>query len=404
MKILFICDNFPPETNAPATRTWEQCKEWAKHGAEVTVITCAPNFPHGKVFDGYENKWRRQEMLDGIRIVRVWSFIARNEGFIKRILDYVSFATTAFLAGLGEKTDIIVATSPQFFVALTGWALSIFKRKPWVFEVRDIWPESIVAVGAMKRNLAIRLLEKLERFFYRRADHIVVVAPAFVDTISAHGIARSKISVVTNGANLTDFTPRPKARALFEQLSLQDKFVVGYIGTHGMAHGLSFVLQAAEKLTDQSIVFLFIGDGAEKQSLVAESEARGLTNVIFHQPISKAEVPEYIALFDCGLVNLRKSDTFKSVIPSKIFELCAMEKPVLLGVDGQARQIIEEFEAGIFYEPENDAALISSLSELQKNYDNYERYKIGARKLAKVYDRKILAAKMLKILKGLGSS
>lgn len=157
-EITFLSDNFPPEVNAPANRTYEHCREWVRSGVEVTVITCAPNFPKGRVYEGYKNKLYQTEIIDGIKVIRVWSYITANEGFVKRILDYISFAVASFIAGLFVKTDLIVATSPQFFTALSGWLLSIFKRKKWIFEVRDLWPESIMAVGAMKRNMAIRFL------------------------------------------------------------------------------------------------------------------------------------------------------------------------------------------------------------------------------------------------------
>ena len=169
MKVLFLTDNFPPEVNAPATRTYEHCCEWVKKGVEVTVITCAPNFPDGKVFNGYKNKVYQTEIIDGIKVVRVWTYINANKGFIKRILDYLSFMVASFLAGIFIKTDIIVATSPQFFTSISGRWLSFWKRKPWIMEVRDLWPESIKAVGAMKTNLAITFFEFLEKRMYKSA-------------------------------------------------------------------------------------------------------------------------------------------------------------------------------------------------------------------------------------------
>ena len=159
MKILFLTDNFPPEVNAPASRTYDHAREWVKAGHEVTVITCAPNFPKGKVYQGYKNKWRQEEVMDGIKVIRVWSYIAANKGFVKRTLDFISFSVTSFIAGLTQKTDLIVATSPQFFTALAGRTLSFWKRTPWVMEVRDLWPESIKTVGAMKDNAFIRYFE-----------------------------------------------------------------------------------------------------------------------------------------------------------------------------------------------------------------------------------------------------
>ena len=252
MKLLFLTDNFPPEVNAPANRTYEHCKEWVKKGVDVTVITCAPNFPKGKVYPGYRNKLYQSEVMDGIKVIRVWSYITANEGFIKRILDYISFAVMAFFAGLFVKTDLIVATSPQFFTAVVGRWLAFFKRKKWVFEVRDLWPESIIAVGAMKRNRAIRFFEWIEKRLYLSANHIIVVTDTFKKKISERGINPQKISVFKNGANLEMFQPRGRKVELEEKLKLQNKTVFAYIGTHGMAHGLNFILDSIKPLERDS--------------------------------------------------------------------------------------------------------------------------------------------------------
>ena len=203
MRILFLSDNFPPEVNAPASRTFEHCREWVKAGHQVTVITCNPNFPQGKLFAGHTNRLMpRRDTVEGIEVVRVWSYITANEGFAKRVLDYLSFAFTAFLAGLRERPDVIVATSPQFFTTLAGAALSMVKNRPWIFEVRDLWPESIAAVGAMKTGALLRWLEKLELALYRHADRVVVVTDAFKRNLAGRGIDPAKIGVVTNGVLL----------------------------------------------------------------------------------------------------------------------------------------------------------------------------------------------------------
>lgn len=408
MKILFITDNFPPEVNAPATRTYEHCIEWIKSGAEVTVLTCHPNFPSGKVFEGYHNSLCAREKIDGIKVIRLWSYMSANEGFLKRTLDYLSFAEMAFWAGLFVKTDVIIATSPQFFTTLTGWFLSIFKRRPWIFEVRDLWPESIVTVGAMKKGALVQMLEKLELFLYRRASKIIVVTPAFQKNLVSRGIDAQKISIVTNGANLELFTPQKKDPALLAELGLKGKFVIGYIGTHGMAHGLDFIIDSAAHIAsgesrpdslsaaqNRKIHFLFIGAGAMKQSVVEQAQKHGLKNVTFLDPVSKEEVGRYLSLVDVSLVSLRKSDTFKTVIPSKIFEAAAMGKPSLLGVDGQARQIVEKHKAGLFYKPENQKDFINKVYRLYQDKILYRNLKEGAFQLARAYDRKKLAQEML---------
>lgn len=395
MKILFLSDNFSPEMNAPATRTFEHCREWVKQGVEVTVITCVPNFPKGKVFDGYRNRLIQTEIIDGIKVVRVWSYISSNSGFLKRIIDYISFAVMSFLVGLFYKTDIIVATSPQFFTTVSGYMLSVFKRKPWVFELRDLWPESIKAVGAMKSSKLLDSFEKLELFLYRKADLIIPVTESFKTNLINRGIDSSKIKVVKNGVDLEKFKPISKDSSLLEELKLKEKFIVSYIGTHGMAHGLSFILDSIREL-DSHFHFLFIGGGAEKETLVQQAKMSGLTNCTFLDFVSKSEINKYISIIDIALVNLKKSDTFRSVIPSKIFENAAMRKPILLGVQGESEQIIKSYNAGECFIPENKIDFLLKLNlmynESSRNTCNYDK---GMSALSADYDRTILAHSML---------
>lgn len=398
MRVLFITDNFPPEVNAPAARTYEHALRWVRSGTEVTVITCTPNFPEGRVYQGYANRPRTTEMIDGIRVVRVWSYITANEGFIKRSLDYLSFALSAFFAGLFEKADVIVATSPQFFTTLAGAALSIFRRKPWIFELRDLWPESIVAVGAARNPRLIYALECIELSLYRHAARIIAVTPAFKDNLVRRGIAADKIDVITNGADLSMWRARPPAADLLAELGLQGKFVIGYIGTHGMAHGLDFIVRCAAHIDDPRIHFVFIGGGAEKTRVVELAASLGTKNITFLPSIAKQDVPHYLASTDIALVPLRRSDTFKGVIPSKIFESAAMRIPILLGVEGQAEKIIRHFGAGVCFKPEDEADFLSKLVQLSEDRTLYQTCQKGCDALAAAYDRDRLANDMLSIL------
>jgi len=401
MKILFITDNFPPEVNAPATRTYEHCQEWIKKGIEVTVITCVPNFPHGKVYSGYKNRLYQKENIDGIEVIRVWSYMSLNVGFIKRILDYSSFAFSSFLVGVFQKTDIIVATSPHFFTTWSAYALSKLKRKPWVFELRDIWPESIQSVGAIKHKKILDFLEKIELGLYRDSDRVIAVTDSFKSNLISRGINTNNISVVTNGSNIELFSIKDKNQELIKELNLEDKFIVGYIGTHGMAHSLDFIVQSISKIDDNSIHFLFIGNGAMKETIVQLASELNIKNITFLDSISKEEVPKYLSIVDVSLAPLKKSNTFKSVIPSKIFEASAMKKPTLLGVEGEAQKIIEKYGAGICFEPENEQDFISKVYELKNNKLLYSSCQEGCSKLAFDFDRKILANKMLEILQNI---
>ena len=400
MNILFLTDNFPPEVNAPATRTYEHCREWVKSGAEVTVVTCFPNFPQGKVYDGYKNKRKSTEWIDGIKVIRVWTYITKNEGFILRTLDYISFSVTSFFAAISERFDIIIATSPQFFTALAGRTLSFWKRKPWIMEVRDLWPESIKTVGAMKDNMFIRYFEKEEKWCYKSATRIVTVTDKFKTIIKEKGITDDKIEVVKNGANLNLYQPRPKEQSLVRKLNLENKVVLGYIGTHGMAHNLGFILDCAKRMMEShpSLHFLFIGDGAEKGKLLQKVKTENIRNVTMLDSIPKDEVSDHLSILDAAIINLKKSDLFTTVIPSKIFETSAMEIPILLGVDGEARSIVEQYGAGVFYEPENEGDFIQKVDQLFSNPDQIEKYKAGCQKLAQDFDRKKLAVKMLDII------
>lgn len=398
MKILFLTDNFPPEYNAPATRTYEHCKEWVRLGAEVTVITCFPNFPRGKIFEGYKNKWKEVEIIEGIRVIRVWSFISANQGTFKRTLDFLSFAATSILAGLRVRCDIIIATSPQFFTAVSGGALSFIKSKPWVMEVRDIWPESIKAVGAVKSLWVIAQLEKLELFLYRSARKIIVVTDSFKINLVGRGIDPAKIFVIKNGVDLSFFQPSQKNLELARTLQLEGKFVVGYIGTHGLAHSLDFIVQSISRLQDMSFHFLFIGDGAEKDHIMQISAGLKLQNVTFIDPVKKTEIDQYLALLDVALVPLKRSSTFESVIPSKIFETAAMNVPILLGVNGESRAIIERYNAGVYFEPENEEDFIAKLYSIRQNIQPSNIFIAGCRKMADDFDRRKLARQMFDVL------
>ena len=364
----------------------------------MTVITCAPNFPQGRVYAGYRNRLWQQEEVEGIRIIRVWTYIAANEGFAKRILDYLSFALMGSVAALFVRTDVVVATSPQFFAAMGGWWAAFLKRKKWVMEVRDRWPESIRAVGAMRgEGRVFRWLERLELFLYRRAARVVVVTDSFRENLVERGISLQKIAVVKNGVLLDRFRPQPKDAALAAALGLEGKFVLTYLGTHGMAHGLDFVLGCAQNLPP-GVHLLLVGDGAERDNLLAFKEKENLRNVTLLPSVPKNEVPHYLALSDAALVCLRKSDTFRAVLPSKIFENAAMQRPILLGVEGEAKALVEQYGAGICFEPEQEAAFLAAVERLREG-DFYQKCQSGCARLAADFDRRTLAAKMLGVLR-----
>lgn len=400
MHILFLTDNFPPEVNAPASRTFEHCREWVRAGERVTVITGAPNFPQGKLLAGYRNALWQQEEVEGIRVIRVWTYITANEGFVKRILDYQSFMVAATLAALFvRKVDVVVGTSPQLFTTCAAFVVSLLKRVPFVFELRDLWPESIKAVGAISNNRVLNWLERLELFLYRRATLVVSVTQSFKRNLTGRGIPAEKIVVVTNGVDVGRFKPQLRDDALSVKFELQGKFVAGYVGTHGLAHGLDTLLDAAQLLeanpAGRDIRLLFLGDGANKKKLVARAAELGLSNVVFIASVPKDEVPRYWSLLDVSIIHLKRTELFTTVIPSKLFECMGMGIPVLHGVAGESADIVVNENCGLVFEPENAVALCDVLTRLMASEELRGMYARNGLKAARLYDRKEIALRML---------
>jgi len=402
LHILFLTDNFPPEVNAPASRTFEHCREWVKAGHRVTVVTCAPNFPKGLVYPGYRNKLWQREVMDGIRVVRVWSYITANEGFLKRILDYQSFMMASVLAShFVRKVDIVVGTSPHLFTACAAYVVGLLKRIPFVFELRDLWPESIKAVGAMQDSLVMRCLERVELFLYRQASAIVSTTHSFRFNLAQRGIDQEKISVVTNGVDTSRFHLHAKDGELLAGLGLNDKFVVGYIGTHGLAHGLETLLEAARVIQQQpggkDVHFLFLGDGARK-AILKHRAGTDLDNILFIDSVPKEQVVRYYALLDASIIHLKKTDLFTKVIPSKLFESIGMGIPVLHGVAGESADIVQREGIGLVFEPENVKQLCERVLMVKQDRALYNALREACLQAAAKYERSELAKRMLSVL------
>ncbi len=398
MKILVLTHYYPPEVNAPASRLSEHARVWAQAGHDVTVVTCVPNHPTGRAYPGYRNRLWQEEERDGVRVIRLWTWLAANEGFLPRISNYVSYLLSVLVwMWRLPKADVVLSTSPQFFCGLAGWLLKR-KRRPWVLEIRDLWPESIVTVGAMKRGAAIKLLEAIERFAYRKADVVVSVTDGFVPHIRERR-GDGPIAVIKNGVDLTTFTtPDAAAETEFRAAhGLTGKFVAAYVGTHGMAHKLDTVLEAAKLLRDRSdIAFLLVGDGAERERLVAEVAARGLSNVVMLGQQPKSAMPGIWAASDAALVLLRRVDTFKTVIPSKMFEAMAMACPMVMGVEGEAKALMEAGGAGIAITPESAQELAAAVTRLADDPAFAAQLGESGRSfVAREFDRRVLAERLL---------
>ncbi|MGL5098084.1 MAG: glycosyltransferase family 4 protein, partial [Planctomycetia bacterium] len=370
MKILYVSQYYPPEIGAPSARVSELSREWAKRGHDVTVLTAFPHHPHG--VKRPEDRWtltRRETdpVEPTVTVVRTYVYAARNAGFLWRTLSYVSFMLSAVFVGLFRvgRPDVVVATSPQLFTAVAGWCLARLMGVPWVFEVRDLWPESIVTVGAMKEGFLVTRLKGLAAFLYRAADGIVTVGDGYRRRIlQDYAVDPAKFAVVTNGVDLGRFRfDQAERDTVRTTRGWSEETVALYLGTHGMAHGLDFVLEAAHRLRDavvdgRRLRFVFVGDGAEKASLERQARERGLANVTFLPQQGKDAVVGLYAAADVCLVPLRKVDLFRDVLPSKLFEIMGMERAILLSVDGDARAEVERAGAGLFVEPENIDALV----------------------------------------------
>lgn len=401
MRILFLTHYFPPEVNAPASRTFEHCREWVAAGHEVHVLTCVPNHPAGRIYPGYHNRWLQHEEHDGIHVHRMLTLPAANTGFIRRSVNYSFYLLMAVLVARSlPRVDVVVSTSPQFFCGLAGYLVAGLKRVPWVLEIRDLWPESIVTVGAMqKESAAIRGLRWLESFAYRKADAIVSVTESFVPHIEARGGA-GKVTVITNGVDLEFFTPSEDTATLAREFGVAGKFVAAYVGTHGLAHGLDTILLAADRLRDEpDIAFLLAGDGAERENLLRKRDAMRLGNVFVLGQQPKERMPGIWALTDASLVLLRKRAAFESVIPSKIFEAMGMARPIILGVRGESQRIVERAGAGICIEPESDLQLADAVRQLARDQAHARALGMaGRRYVEENYDRRRLATRFEQLL------
>jgi glycosyltransferase involved in cell wall biosynthesis len=403
MHILFISHYFPPEGNAPASRAYEMCRRWVRAGHAVTVITGVPNVPSGVPYPGYRNRLSQRETINGIDVLRVWTYLAPNKGTVRRILNYVSFMISASAAALrGDRPDVLVATSPQFFCGWAGVIVSRLRRLPFVLEIRDIWPESIMSVGAMKKGLAIRFLEWLEWKMYGAARHIVTVGDGYKEQLIAKGVAADKITVITNGVDRDMFRPREPDEELKKELGLGSAFVCSYIGTIGMACGLDIVLRAARILKDRGrndIRFLLVGDGAVRDDLEKRARAEELDNVVFTGLQPKHRIPALLSLTDASLIHLARRQLFESVFPSKLLESFAAAKPIILGVRGYAAHLLQEANAGICIEPEDERELVNAVERLTADRNLAARFGLaGYGYIAEHFNLDELAAKYVTLL------
>lgn len=398
MNILFITDNYPPEYNAAAIRTSEHINRWAQTNNNITVITCFPNFPKGKIFKGFKNKLYKVEKFRNIKIIRVWTFIAPNSGFFLRTLDHISFAASSIIASFFvNKPDYIFATSPQFFTMIGGYFISIFKKIPLILEIRDLWPDSLLSVGVIKKNLIFKFLKKIEYYLYKKAFKIIVVTKSTFKILENNGI-KNKVSVIYNGVNLEKFQPSIKNKSLVKKYNLRNYFCIGYIGTIGLAHEIEVLISAAKKLLKKNykIKLVIIGEGARKEFIKKKINKYQLTNVILLNSVPNNEIAKYWSILDCSITHLKNDMLFRTVIPSKVFESMAMQIPIIHGVLGESSDMIHALNIGECFESGNYKSLYGIIVKFYKDRRLLQVYKNNCSKVSNNFDRKKLADRLLK--------
>lgn len=359
---------------APAARVSELARHWVAAGHDVTVLTGFPNHPDGVVRPEYRERfWRgfSREDFYGVKVLRTFLLPFPNRKAHERILNYTSFCMSAATAGpFVERPDVVIATSPQLLVGLSGWWTSRIKKAPFVLEVRDLWPESLVGTGVgNEASLMYRSIGKVASFLYRRADSIVVVTPSFRDhLVREWNVDPAKIDVVQNGVETALFSPPESARDIRTQLGAQGKFVVSYIGTLGLAHGLEALIAAAERLqaVAPEVLFMLVGEGADRERILSLAQSKQLTNLVFVPQQPREKIPAYISASDVCVVMLKDKEVFETVIPTKMLEFMSCARPVILAVRGQAKRLLEAAAGGICIEPDSPDALCSAILRLRE--------------------------------------
>lgn len=404
MKILYITQYFYPEIGATTNRALANVRVLANKGHDVTVLTEMPNHPKGTIFDAYKGKIFLTEKLEDFLVKRVWIYTNVNKNFITRFLFYITFALLGSIYPIfsWKKYDIVYVTSPPLFVGIIGLVLKfLFPSVKFVFEVRDLWPDAAIEMGELTNKHFRKFSFILEKSLYKNADHIVAVTERFKERIIEKGYSSEKISVIRNGSDLT-FQNVEVSQDLIEKYNAGNKFIVLYAGILGIAQNLITVLKAAEELRNKDILFLFAGTGPEEKILLDYYKSRNLKNVIFAGEIPKENMNEYFSLADCGLIPLKNIKVFESTIPSKLFDYMSASLPILLGVKGEAKEILDKSEAGICFEPDNVEDLVNKINFLKNNDAVLKQMKSKGRKFVEIhFDRTKMAGKLHKLLENL---
>jgi glycosyltransferase involved in cell wall biosynthesis len=373
MRLLYFSQYFPPEVGATQTRAAEMARYLAGAGHDVTVVTELPNHPSGVIPPEYMGKLWERTREDGVDVLRLWVATSPEKTFRSRMAFYLSYMAAAAAAGslLPGKYDVVLATSPPLFVGAAGLAAAAVRNVPFVFEVRDLWPESAVVLGELNNSRAIRAAEQLEAMLYTRAACVIAVTKGMSERLIQRGVPERKLTLISNGANTRHFRFDPQLREQVRRgLGLEDCFVAMYAGIHGIAQGLETLLEAAALLkSDERVAFVLVGEGPRKAVLVSKAADMGLRNVRFLPEVSSAEMPGYLSAADCSIVPLKDEPLFRSALPSKMFEAWACARPVVLSVGGEAASVLEEAQGGVACPPEDPMAMAEGIRFMADNRD-----------------------------------
>lgn len=360
MKILLLHQYYLEEDDAGGSRWNEITKSWVESGHEVTVIAGMMHANGLEKRKEYKGKYYVRKKQRSIDVLRCHVSESYNNGFIGRLWGYFSFMFSSLWGGLIKvkgNYDVIIVTSPPLFVGISGYLIALIKNVPFVFEVRDLWPESAIDTGVLKNKLIIKVAFAVEKFLYRKAALINVLTPAFYNTLKEHkGINEEKLIMIPNAADfsLSEEVVKSFDRDSFrKKYGLEDKFVITYVGAHGVANHLDQLLQAGKHLEDTNVLFLLIGQGMEKKRLQEMAVDMKLTNVRFLDAVPKKEVFKFILASEMGASVLKKVDTFKTVYSNKTFDYFSCKKPILMAIDGVSRELVETAKAGSYVDPEN---------------------------------------------------
>jgi glycosyltransferase involved in cell wall biosynthesis len=356
MKLLILTQYFPPETGAPQNRLYELAIRLKDKGVDVEILTAMPNYPKMEIFEAYKGKKYVEEEMDGMKIYRSRIFVSKSKGIIKRLMNYFSFVYTSYIRGrkLGEF-DYVLCESPPLFLGYSATRLAKKLKAKLIFNVSDLWPESAEKLDLVSNKFFLKMAYKLEAKLYHKSYLITGQTQGIVESIQTR-FPNKTVFWLPNGVDVSKYDPKLVKPFGFREKYNIDKndIVFFYGGIIGHAQGLEIIVNVANRFKGQNIKFVLLGSGPEKDKLLDLNKQLGLSNVIFAEPVGRNEIGGIIKEIDVSLVPLRKLDLFKGAIPSKIFEILAMEKPILLGVDGEAKELfIDEGNSGWFFEPEN---------------------------------------------------